>query len=85
MLPIQALVARIDSQVGDLNRTVGDGISASQAPARMFQQIGATTAAANAAFASIFSSQAEQPLRPTAQMPIRGGDPPAQCPARGAS
>jgi signal transduction histidine kinase/DNA-binding response OmpR family regulator len=53
MLPIQALVARIDSQVGDLNRTVGDGIAASQAPARIFQQIGATTAAANTAFASL--------------------------------
>jgi signal transduction histidine kinase/DNA-binding response OmpR family regulator len=53
MLPIQALVASIDSQVGDLNRTVGDGISASQAPARIFQQVGTTTTAANTAFASL--------------------------------
>ncbi len=53
MVPIQALIARIDSQVGDLNRTVGDGLSASQAPAKVFQQIGATTAAANKTIASI--------------------------------
>jgi signal transduction histidine kinase/DNA-binding response OmpR family regulator len=53
MLPIQGLVARIDSQVGDLNRTVGEGISASQAPAKVFQQITAATTAGNAGFASI--------------------------------
>jgi signal transduction histidine kinase/DNA-binding response OmpR family regulator len=61
MLPIQGLVARIDSQVGDLNRTVGDGISASQAPARVFQQIGATTAAANKAFASVLDQAKPAP------------------------
>jgi phosphoglycerate-specific signal transduction histidine kinase len=47
MDPIQALIARIDSQVGDLNRTVSEGLSASQAPVKLFQQLGATTAAAN--------------------------------------
>jgi hypothetical protein len=63
MLPIQALTARIDSQVGDLNRTVGDGISASQAPARVFQRIGATTAAANVAFAAMLDRvNAAQPV-----------------------
>lgn len=61
MLPIQALVARIDSQVGELNRTVGEGISASQAPARVFQQIGATTVAANKAFASVLDQAKAAP------------------------
>ena len=74
MLPIQALVARIDSQVGDLNRTVGDGISASQAPARIFQQIGATTAAANTAFASLLdrlNAAQAAPCRRRAKCPAR--------------
>ena len=53
MDPIQALIARIDSQVGDLNRTVSDGLSASQAPVKLFQQIGATTAAANKTIATM--------------------------------
>ncbi len=39
MVPIQTLIARIDAQVGDLNRTVGEGIATSQVPARVFQQI----------------------------------------------
>jgi signal transduction histidine kinase/DNA-binding response OmpR family regulator len=47
MAPIQALIARVDSQVGDLNRTVGEGLSASQAPVRTFQELHATTTAAN--------------------------------------
>ena len=75
MLPIQALVARIDSQVGDLNRTVGEGISASQAPARIFQQIGTTTTTANSAFASLLeklnTAQATPPGA-TQSMPARG-------------
>ena len=61
MLPIQALVARIDSQVGELNRTVGDGISASQAPARVFQQLAATAAATNKAFASVLDQAKPAP------------------------
>ncbi len=55
MDPIQALIARIDSQVGDLNRTVSDGLSASQAPVKLFQQIGATTATANKTIATMLA------------------------------
>jgi phosphoglycerate-specific signal transduction histidine kinase len=32
MGPIQKLIARIDSQVGDLNRTVGEGLACSRTP-----------------------------------------------------
>ncbi|HEY5963425.1 MAG TPA: response regulator [Xanthobacteraceae bacterium] len=72
MLPIQALVARIDSQVGDLNRTVGEGISASQAPARIFQQIGTTTTTANSAFASLLEKlNTAQATSPGATQSIR--------------
>jgi signal transduction histidine kinase/DNA-binding response OmpR family regulator len=53
MVPIQTMIARIDAQVGDLNRTVGEAIAASQVPAKAFQQIGASTAAANRTIASI--------------------------------
>ena len=64
MLPIQTLIARINSQVGDLNRTVGDGISASQAPAKIFQQINAATATANTAFASMLDRVNAAPPSP---------------------
>jgi signal transduction histidine kinase/DNA-binding response OmpR family regulator len=47
MGPIQKLIARIDSQVGDLNRTVGEGLAASEAPGKAFQQVTAAVAAAN--------------------------------------
>ena len=47
MAPIQTLIARIDSQVGDLNRTVGDGLAASQAPGKLFQQVTDAITAAN--------------------------------------
>lgn len=53
MVPIQTLIASIDSEVGDLNRTVGEAITASQVPAKAFQQIGVSTAAANRTIASI--------------------------------
>jgi signal transduction histidine kinase/DNA-binding response OmpR family regulator len=53
MVPIQTLIAQIDGQVGDLNRTVGDALAASQVPARAFQQIGVSTTTANRTIASI--------------------------------
>src|SRR5207244_9134073 len=53
MVPIQTLIARIDSEVGDLNRTVGDAIAASQVPTKAFQQIGVSTSAANRTITSI--------------------------------
>ena len=53
MVPIQTLIARIDSQVGSLNRTVGEGLAASQEPAKAFQQVGTATAAANRALAAM--------------------------------
>jgi len=53
MAPIQALIARVDSQVGDLNRTVGEGLSASLAPVRTFQELQKTSAAVNATVGSM--------------------------------
>ncbi len=47
MPPIQALIARIDSQVGDLNRTVGEGLAASQAPLKVGQEAARATSDAN--------------------------------------
>jgi signal transduction histidine kinase/DNA-binding response OmpR family regulator len=47
MVPIQSLIARIDAQVGDLNRTVGEGIATSQVPTRVFQQINGSATTAN--------------------------------------
>jgi hypothetical protein len=60
MAPIQALIARIDSQVGDLNRTVGEGLAASQAPAKLFQQVADATAAANRTIASMLERNSAQ-------------------------
>src|SRR5262249_1200552 len=46
MEPIQVLIAKIDQQVGDLDRTVGEGLAANQAPAKVFRQVTAATATA---------------------------------------
>jgi hypothetical protein len=66
MAPIQTLIARIDSQVGDLNRTVGDGLSAADAPSRVFQQVSAATTTTNQTIAGILdrlnSTQADRAL-----------------------
>ena len=53
MLPIQTLIARIDSQVGGLDRTVGEGLASSQSPARVFQQIADATAVSNRTIAAL--------------------------------
>ena len=46
MVPIQQLIAQIDREVGELNRTVGDGLAASQAPGRAFREVGTANDAA---------------------------------------
>lgn len=53
MVPIQTLIARIDSQVGDLDRAVGESLAASSAPARSFQKVTDATAAANRTIAAM--------------------------------
>jgi signal transduction histidine kinase/DNA-binding response OmpR family regulator len=53
MAPIQTLIARIDSQVGNLDRAVGEGLAASTAPVRTFRQLQDATTAANRTITSI--------------------------------
>ena len=55
MDPIQSLIAQIDSKVGDLNRTVGEGLSANLAPVKAYEQIGAAAGAANNALAPMIA------------------------------
>jgi signal transduction histidine kinase/DNA-binding response OmpR family regulator len=62
MTPIQTLIARIDSQVGELNRTVGEGLAASQAPGKLFQQVAQTTAAVNRTVGSLLDRLNDNPV-----------------------
>lgn len=64
MVPIQALIARIDSQVGGLDRTVGEGLASGQSPARVFQQIGEATAVTNRTIDALLERSASAPAGP---------------------
>jgi signal transduction histidine kinase/CheY-like chemotaxis protein len=70
MVPIQSLIARIDSHVGDLNRTVGEGLAARLAPVKAFQQVEVTTAVANAAIASMLDRVTSARAVPADAAPI---------------